>query len=165
MSRRGSTGVLSLHFVPTIVSKAAPSVAEITAGVDLTGFLVRDGLATPFQGSTIPAATMADRYNATAPGSYGGQPITATFHRDDVTASDLAWTTLVEGTAGFLVVRRFGGATKSSTDAVVAAQRVEVWPISVISREMLPTADNELQRFQVSCAVPTPPARDAVVAA
>lgn len=164
MARRGSVGVLSLHYVATIAAQNAPTVAEIGAGIDLTDFLVRDGLATPFAGQTIPASTMADRYNTTVPGTYGGDPVTATLHRDDTAASDTAWTTLVEDVAGFFVIRRFGGATRKSSDAMVAAQRVEVWPIRVISREMMPTAENELQRFHVSCAVPLPPSRDALVA-
>jgi hypothetical protein len=79
------------------------------------------------------------------------------FHRDAVSGSDTAWSTLPRGTNGYIVVGRFG-----LTPA--AAQRVEVWPISVISREMMDTADNETQKFTVTCAVPTAPNDIAVVA-
>lgn len=161
MSRKGSTGEIKLQLVPTIADKDAPTVAEINAGTDLTPFLTRDGLSTPMDGSTIDVAGANDRYNATAPGTYGGQPVTVKLFRESVAADDDAWAALPIGTDGYLVVRRFGG----SDVAFAAAQQVEVWPIDVISRNMLPIADNEAQKFEVACAVPTPPAQDAVVAA
>jgi hypothetical protein len=165
MSRIASTGVIALKFVPTIGSKTAPTVAEIAAGTDLTALLTRDGLTTPSDGSTIDVAGANDRYNATASGSYGGQPITAKFFRDTVTGTDTAWTTLPRQTTGYLVIRRFGGSTNSSGDAFAAAQKVEVWPIDVLSRTMLPIADNEAQKFEVQCAVPSAPEQNATVAA
>jgi hypothetical protein len=165
MSRIASTGVIAVKFVPTIGTKAAPTVAEIAAGVDLTGLLTRDGLNTPSEGSTIDVAGANERYNATASGSYGGQPITAKFFRDTVTGSDLAWSTLPAQTQGYLVIRRFGGSTNSSSDAFAAAQKVEVWPIDVMDRTMLPIADNEAQKFEVRMAVPTAPVQSATVAA
>ena len=157
MSRTASVGVLKIRYVPTIANKAAPTVAEINAGVDLSSQLTRDGLATPSKGSTIDASDISDAFNSTAAGPYGGDPITAKFHRDAVTGSDTAWSTLPRLTAGYFVVGRFG-LTPS------AGQRVEVWPITVISREMADTAENETEKFTVTCAVPTPPNDNAVVA-
>lgn len=165
MGRIASTGVIRLQYVPTIASAAAPTVAELTTGVDLTPWMTRDGLNTPLDGSTIDVAGANNRYNSTASGSYGGQPVTAKFFRDSVSASDTAWSTLPPQTQGYLVVRRFGGATNSSSDAFVAAQKVEVWPIDVLSRNPVAIADNEAQKFEVSCAVPTPPTMSATVAA
>lgn len=156
MPRVGSTGVLDLYYVPTIGNKAAPTVAEIAAGTELTGFLRRDGLSTPASGNTIDVSDVSDRYNSTGTGTYGGDPITATFYRDSVSGDDDAWTALPRDTTGYFVISRFGGVT--------ATKRVEVWPIEVIAREMNDIADNEAQRFTVTCAVPTPPNDAAVVA-
>lgn len=172
MARVQSTGVLQLRYVPTISNKSAPTVAELTAGKNLTPFLRRDGLTTPKSGSTIDVSTVEDRYNSTAAGSYGGDPIEIMLYRDNgTTLTDLAWTTLAPASgstaavSGFLVIHRFGaGTAKTATSAPTAADRVEVWPIEVTSREMAPIADNEAQRFVVKCAIPTPPVDDAVLA-
>lgn len=164
MSRIASTGVIAAKFVPTIASIAAPTTAEITAGTDLTPLLTRDGLTTPSDGSTIDVAGANNRYNATASGSYGGQPITIKMFRDTVSGTDLGWTTLPRQTQGYLVIRRFGGTTNSSGDAFASGQKVEVWPIDVLSRTMLPIADNEAQKFEVQCAVPSAPNDNATVA-
>jgi hypothetical protein len=164
MSRSASTGVLALRFVPSVANKAAPTVAEINAGTDLTPYLTRDGLSTPQEGSTIDIADVSSRFNKTASGSYGGQPAKLKLLRNTVSGSDAAWTALPRGTAGFYVVRRFGGATGASTDAYVAGQRVEVWPVEVLSRAMMDIADNEAQKFEVIAAVTDTPNDDAVVA-
>jgi hypothetical protein len=158
MARTSSTGVIELRYVPTVANKAAPTVAEINAGVDLTPWLTRDGLDTPQGGSTVDVAGASSRYNATQSGSYGGDPISATFFRDTVAGSDTAWATLPRGTAGYFVIGRFG-----LTPA--AGERVEVWEINVISRAMVAIADNEAQRFVASMAVPSEPNDAAVVAA
>lgn len=165
MSRTGSTGVIRVDYVATIAAQAAPTVAELTAGVDLTPQMCRDGLDTPLDGSQVDVAGANDRYNATAAGTYGGQPVVYKGFRDKVFASDVAYATLPPGTTGFLVVRRMGGATGVSSDAYVAAQKVEVWPIEVMDRNPMPIADNEAQKFEAKMAVPKPPSMTAVVAA
>jgi hypothetical protein len=164
MARTGTTGVLALRFVPSIANKAAPTVAEINAGTDLTALLVRDGLTTPLEGNTIDVSDVSSSYNSTAAGTYGGQPVGVKLLRDTVSGSDTGWSTLPRLTSGFLVVRRFGGATNASGDAFASAQRVEVWPITVLSREMMQIAENEAQKFEVKCAVTSAPNDSAVVA-
>jgi hypothetical protein len=145
-------------------NKAAPAVSEINAGVDLTAFLQRDGLKTPKKGNTVDIADISDPYNSTAPGTYGGDPMTVGLFRDDVT--DTAWNTLLPvsastpaGTSGAFVIRRFGG----STVAVAAGQKVETWPVSVISAENNDTGETPTA-FTATCAVTSPPNDRAVVA-
>lgn len=164
MSRIASTGVLALRFCPTIANKAAPTVAEINAGTDLTGQLSRSGLDTPLSGSSIDTAGIDSRHNSKASGTYGGDDVDMEFYRDTVSGTDTAWTTLARQVTGFYVVRRFGGATGASSDAFVIGQRVEVWPIDVMSRSMLKTAENEAQKFNVKSAVTSAPNDTAVVA-
>lgn len=149
MARRGSTGELRISFVPTIVNLAAPTTAEVTAGTDLTGFLTRDGLATPNSASTIDISDLAERRNKRAPGTYGGDDWTLTLYRDSVDADDDAWTLLVKDLTGNLVVRRFGG----STVALAATNKVEVAKITVISRVMDSPGADTPQTFTVTLAV------------
>ena len=149
MARKGSTGEIRVWFVPTITSTAAPTVAEITAGTDLTPFLTRDGLDTPQGAETIDVSDASSRQNKSAPGTYGGDVITLKCHRDSVNADDDAWTTLVRGTEGYIVVRRFGG----SSVAVAASQKVEVYPGEVSTRQPDPIAANEDQKFTTQFAV------------
>jgi hypothetical protein len=160
MPRIASTGNIQLHYLPAVADKAAPTVTEIGAGVDLTDFLLRDGLSLPLDGNTIDVAGAAERYNSTDAGTFGGNPIRASFFRDSDDAEDLAWDTLPRGTRGFFLVSRFEG----SDETLATGDRVEVWPIVVISRSHRDIEQDGAYRFDVSCAVPTPPDDDAVIA-
>lgn len=147
MARRGYTEEIRVAFVATIASPAAPTVAELTAGVNLTPFLRRNGLSRPQTGNTIDASDLASRQNKQAAGTYGGDSWTVRAYRDDT--ADTAWDTLEPGTDGYLVVRNFGG----SGEAFAAADEIEVAPITVVSRSAADTADNEMQSFEAALAI------------
>lgn len=161
MARRGSTGEIRVMYVPSIANKAAPTATEVGAGTNLTPDMLRDGLDTPLSAQTLDAGDAADKYNATVPDTYGGDPVTYTGHRHakDTDDDSVAWSTLVRGTGGYIVVRRNGG----SDVAIAANDVVEVWPIEVISRAPS-TIGSQTQRFTATCAVPSTPELDAVVA-
>jgi len=171
MARYGTTGNISVRYVPTIADISAPTVAEITAGVNLSHHMTRDGLKTPFTGNTIDASDAGSQFNSTAPGTYGGDALEYTGHRDSKAATDLAWTTLEFGVTGFLVVARAGFAQGADTGlgtpdgAPTVGDRCEVYPISVISRAPADTADNQTSQFTAQAAITGEPAQDAVVAA
>lgn len=165
MARQQPTGNLRLWFVPAVANTAAPTTAEVNAGTDLTGFLKRDGLKTPKAGQTASAADVQSRFNKTAPGTYGGDPVQIMLYRDDT--ADTAWNTLVppsaatpSGTSGFIVVRRFGG----STVALASGHKVEVWPVSMVSAENADIAENENTFFTATLAVTGEPNDRTVVA-
>lgn len=157
MARKNAIGEICVWWVTTLSSTTSPTAVQINAGVDLTGFLLRDGLTTPNSGSTIDVSDAASRFNKTAPGTRGGDALTLQLLRDNTT--DTAWTTLVEDTAGYLVVRRFGGSTVNAT----AAQKVEVYTGTVIAREMAPIGDQS-QRFTATVSVEAAPELSATVA-
>jgi hypothetical protein len=161
MARKQFTAEGRVWFVPSLASTSAPSAASITAGTDLTPYLRRDGLATPNSGSTIDIADAASQFNKTAPGNRGGDALTLNLYRDSVTADDDAWAALPELTAGYIVVRRFGG----STVAAAATQKCEVYKGTVISREMQQIGDNDPQRFNVMFSVEEAPEMNATMAA
>lgn len=170
MPRYGITGRIAVYWVPSIASLAAPTVAEITAGVNLTPYMLRDGLKTPSTGNTIDAADAATRFNSTAPGTYGGDAGSYKGHRDSKSTTDLAWTTLVKDAAGFLVVARAGfhqNATTglgSPTGTPTVADRCETYPSTVISRAEEDTAENQTDQFTAMLAFTGEPNQDAVVA-
>lgn len=171
MARYGTTGRIAIIWVPTVADPAEPTVTEITAGTNLSDHITRDGLKTPSSGNTIDAADIGSRFNKTAAGTYGGDAAEITAHRDSKSTVDLAWTTLAKDSTGFLVVARSGLGQNASTGLgtkagpAVAGDRVEVYPVTVISRAANDTGDNETSKFTASLAITGEPEQDAVVAA
>ena len=148
MARYVHEGNTKVSFVPTIADLSAPTVAELTAGTDLSTLLTKDGLSTPDSQNMVDSSTLADTFDAQRVGSWGGS-ISLTGFRDSESANDDLWDLAVYGTEGNIVVRR--GLPYS--DAWAAAQNVEVYPIEFHEPVMNATAANEEARFTVACAV------------
>lgn len=161
MSRIGSTGNIKLFYLPSVADPDAPTLAEIAAGVNLTDYLLRDGLSRPKSGNTIDVAGAATKYNATDAGTYGGDAWTVSFFRDSEAADDDAWDTLPRGTRGWWLVLPFDG----SDVAAAAGDRGECAEMVVISRSERDIEQDGAYRFDVSSGVPSEPEDDAVVAA
>lgn len=160
MARFIPDGTLRVSWVPTIASMAAPTLAEINAGDDITGFI--RSLSTPLEGSVIDVSDASSKYNKTAPGTYGGQQVTAEFYRDDDQANDTVWNLLPRGTDGYLVVARRGGS--GTGGAITSGDYVDVWHLQVITRNPADYSRNEPTGFTVSFAVPDEPEEDVTVA-
>jgi hypothetical protein len=149
MARKGTTGESRVWFVPTIAAPGTgPTVAEITAGTDLTPYLTRDGLDAPQSAQTIDASDASSRRDKSIPGNIEAGTVTLKGFRDSVTADDDFYSTLPMDTAGYIVVRDFGG----STVAHAAAQIVDIYKGVVISRSKQAWGD-EAQKVVVSFAV------------
>lgn len=159
MSSKPFEEYTNVIFCTTIASIAAPTVAEIAAGDDLTTFITKDGLTTPSNQNMVDSATISTRFDAQRVGSYGG-PINLTMKRDDDDAVDpfelLAW-----GDEGFMVIRRLVPYATS----FAAGQRVEVYPVEAHNPIMAGSAANEEQRFSQQFAVTSTPNEHGVVAA
>jgi len=146
MSRKGTTGESRAWFVPTIASGTlAPTVAEITAGTDITPYMPRNGFSAPKSHSPIDASDAASRQDKNIPGNISAGEITLIGYRDSVTADDDFYTTLVDDTAGYIVVRPFGG----SSIAHAAAQKVDVYKGYIAVRAKNPWGD-EAQKVTVT---------------
>jgi hypothetical protein len=159
MARFIPDGFLRLAFVETIADRTAPTLSEINAGTEASGFL--RAMSTPLEGSIVDISDVLSRFNKTASGTYGGQEVTFEFYRDNVQANDTIWNLLQRGTATHAVICRRGG---SGTDgAIDAGDHVDVWKIEVITRNPADYARNEPTGFTVSCAVPEEPDEDVVV--
>lgn len=145
-----------VYWCTSISNIAAPTAAEITAGVYLSPFITKDGVQTPNNQNFIDSADIATNYDSQEPGSYGGAPINLTMFRDNT--SDTAWNLVVYATRGYLVICR----TKSV--APVAGDKVEVWPAAMHEPVMQNTAANEMQKFTAGFAITSTPNTKATVA-
>lgn len=161
MSKYTLDGVIRVVLCPSIASKAAPTIGEINAGTDLTGFLRT--LDVGAEGSTVDAATADSTYNSTVAGTWGGQPITAEWANDDVYANDDAYTALVRGAEAYLAIFWRGGSGGSGAPAT--GDRCDIWPVQGSTRRRKPYARNSLTEFSTQMAVPTPPSEDVAVVA
>lgn len=145
------------HFVLTIADITAPTVSEIDGGTDLTSFLVT--LEASTSGQTVATPAFDSLFETNIPGT-SSATFTGEFYRDD--ESDTAWDTLPRATVGNFVIARFGWSGTDNTPAV--GDDCEVWPVRVITRSGAALTNNEVQRFNLECAVPIEPAEDAAVA-
>jgi hypothetical protein len=139
-------------------SKSAPKVADITGAVDLTHYLV--SINASATGNAVPTPAFDTLFETTILGT-SSATFTADFYRDDATGEtgDLAWVTLPRSTAGFFLIARFGGIPSTAADIL------EVWPVTVLSRAMANMSNNTVETFTVTCAVPDEPAETAAVVA
>lgn len=170
MPRRQFTGLGDIRFATTVANIAAPTVAEISAAVRLTPYMLRDGLTRPQAGNTVDVADAESRFNKTEPGTYGGDAMELKLHRDSKGSDDDAWTTLVRDAIGYVIITDWGWAQNAgtglgtTTGTPTIADRCEVWPVTVISREPMQTGDNVNNRFTARLSVRAEPNLDAVVA-
>lgn len=156
MSKEASEGNVKLYWLPACANIAAPTVAEIAAGTNLTPFLPTSGLAIDSNENNASIAMIDSGHTDEQVGTYSTS-VALTLVRDAVSADDDAWTLFVRGLSGFLLKSPFG--------APVATSRVEVYPCEAHEPVPLPPAENEFQQFRVTLAVHTTPNRKAVVAA
>src|SRR4051794_8587132 len=110
MSRYQAAGNIRVNFVTPISNQAAPTQAEVRAGVNLSTDMPRDGIKIPQTANTIDISTIDTPVNKTGVGTIGGDAITLTGYRDN--SSETMYNTLVpasstlpNGTQGYLVVR------------------------------------------------------------
>jgi hypothetical protein len=151
---------IRVSYVATIANQAAPTVAELNAGTLLQSMLTKDGLEMPSDTNDVDDASIADNFDASLPGTFGG-PIQFTFKRRTGADPDTAWTLVVYGTTGFIVIRR----QILESTAWTIAQPVEVLPGAWNQKMPVTPARNEQHRFQVKWNVRSPGWNlDAVVA-
>jgi hypothetical protein len=147
-----------IGFAPTVASISAPTVANITASVNLTPYVISINASS--RGNTVPTPAFDTLFETSIAGTVQAT-FDADFYRDD--AADLAWETLPRATSGFFIISRFGGG--GTNHAPVVTDIVEVWPVLIVSRTMANMSNNTVLTFTASSSVPVEPTEDAVVAA
>lgn len=143
--------------MPTVNTSAkldSPTVEDIEGCIDLTHFV--SSLNASATGNAVPTPALDTLFETSILGT-SQATFTGDFYRDD--ENDVAWETLTRATRGYFIITRFGGQPTTIGD------NCEVWPVTVLSRAMANMANNTVESFTVTCAVPVEPAEDAVVVA
>jgi hypothetical protein len=147
-------------FSPTMPAAAdlIPTAAEVAAATPVTDLLM--GLNASAQGNTVPTPSFDSLFETSIVGTSQAS-FTADFYRDDT--ADTAWDLFPRGTEGVFYISRFGG---SGTDQLpILADKVEVWPIQVVSRTAANMANNTVQSFTITCSVNIEPNESATITA
>jgi len=144
-------------FAASIASaELVPTEEEINGATDLTPFLM--SLNASSQGNVVPTPSFDTLFETSIVGT-SQATFTADFYRDAV--ADTAWESFPRGTAGYVIVSRFGG---SGPDQIPRnGDTVEVWPINVVSRTAANMQNNAVQTFTITCSVNVAPNEAAVV--
>lgn len=161
MSDSLADGMTRVAFVPTIANIASPTTTELNAvgSVLLQSVITADGLM-GYEASTaeVDTTSLASTFN------------TKTIGRDDFsgtglrlkkqTTGDTAYTTLLRGTTGYIVIRR----DLAETTAWASAQSVEVYPITCGQSKFLPPEANSVRKYEVPTPITSAPNLRATIA-
>lgn len=153
-------GKTKVWWVPTIANIAAPTVAELNAGIQLEHRITADGLV-GYEAETadVPTDALNSTFDTKLPGraSYSGTMLRI----KKSTGTDTIYDTLVRNAAGNVVIRR----DIDSNTAWTAADKVEVYPTTCGQTKFLSPEANTVRRFEVPTPVSPEPNLRATVAA
>ena len=158
MAARAHDLYTKIAWTATVASVSAPTVANLTAGTDLSTLVAKDGLKVPTQHNTVDLGTIASNFDSRGPGTFGGD-IEMIGFRDDT--ADTFWDLCVFGTVGYIIVRRL----ELYSGAWAASDKVEVYPVTMHQPVPMDTATNEAIKFKMLFPVRSTPELKAVVAA
>ena len=163
MSRITPDGNTKIHIVDSIATQSAPTLVEVDAGTEITGFLTSTGLDTPEEGTDADISSIASARDLSIPATIGGD-LSGEFTRDDGTGgtTDEAWDAMPRLLITHLVIARFGGS--GADNAIAVSDTVEVWPVRISGRSNNAITRGEALRFSVSFALRADPSLTAVVA-
>ncbi len=156
-------GMYLVAFVPTIVNKAAPTVAEINAGTDLECRLTPTGLTREGSTETKDTSKLCSTFNTQSAGRRSfNLSVVAVREEGDTTGVEAA---LVYKALGYLVIRddKLSGTEVGGT-GWTAADKCEVYPVQAMQPNKSAPAANEDQTITVGFAMTGNPALNAVVA-
>lgn len=146
MARRVYDQYTRVVWCTSIANTAAPTVAELNAGTNLTTFVPKDGVRPGGAQNTVDGGDITTQFEGKSIGTYS-EDFELMLYRDDT--ADTAWTLAVVNTAGFLVVRRL----VPYATAWTAGQKVEVRTAQMGQKLMQNSAANENQKFALKFAV------------
>lgn len=160
-----SEGNVLVQFVPAIAAPGVPKLTEISAAgaVPLHCALTKDGLALGGDQQAGTDDRLCSRQTFEIPGSYTDTlDITYVYNpQATLPADNLAYTTLQQGVAGFVVVR-WG---KPWETALAVGDKVDVYPVTAgVQRKQAPEANSSLKVAQ-KLFVTGPVQRDVAVVA
>lgn len=150
-------GKTRICWVPTISNIAAPTVAEIGAGVDLEDYITPDGMTFDFSNSAVDVTALSGTFSASLPGR---QELTTELTLKDQGRANEPWSTFAGKPDGYLVVRR----NVDVSQAYAASDLVEVYVVQAGQRKPMAPAANEVAKFSVGFFHTGTPDKSAVVA-
>jgi hypothetical protein len=155
-----SDGNVRVSWVTTIANKAAPTVAELNAGLLLTSLMTSDGLAgwAP-ETESIGNRKLDSTFESSDVGSISMEDPALRFYKQ--VTGDTIYTTLVKNAAGFVVIRRV---LASGTAWAASQLLVGVFPAKCAQRKWIDMEPNTMDRWEVQMKITAEPAFDAVVA-
>jgi hypothetical protein len=139
-----SDGLTKVSWVTTISNTAAPTAAELNAGVSLEGFLTPDGYGMSTSTDAVDASSLASTQDAEIPGRRKDSG-SLTFKNQGESAAP--WTTFASRPSGYLAVRY--GVSVAGTPTFAASQKVHIIPATAGDRQPMASAKNEVLKFQV----------------
>lgn len=153
-------GKIRVSYVAAIANTAAPTVAELNAGLTLNSTITKDGLI-GFEpdSATVDSTPLDGDFNTKKVGRTNLEGTMLRLKKQSGT--DTIYNTLVKYAAGYIVIRR----DLPKTTAWAASQEVEVYPIECGETKKLPPEENTLSRYEVPTPVTSEPVLRAVVAA
>jgi hypothetical protein len=157
MARIIYEGRTNVYWLTACANIAAPTVAEITAGTNLSTLVPTDGVAVNVTTNNVDNGDISSQFDKEATGSWGSG-LEITFFRDDT--ADTAWNLCVLGTNGFVVIDRF----RTSGTLPSVSNKVEVFPVQMHQPAPQNSAANQMQRFVEKFAVTSTPNLKATVA-
>lgn len=153
-------GNTRVSFVSAISNIAAPTTGELNAGVLLQSFLTADGL-NGFEATSaeVDTTALASTFDTKSIGrdSFSG---TMLRFKKQTYGSDTVYSTLLRGTAGYVVIRR--GVLE--TTAWTSTQAIEVYPIICGQVKYLAPTANSIQKYEVPTPITSAPNLRAAVA-
>lgn len=158
MAKMLADGNVKATFVIAIPNIAAPVAATLNAGVDLECLITADGLSVSVDEAVVALPALCETFDAESPGR-AKYAIDLTMYRHILTVDDVAWTTMIRGLTGFLVLR-YGVDVDT---AYTAADKVLVFPGTSGERKPNPTTANGGVTFGSRWYVSTQPELDGVV--
>lgn len=159
--RRGSSAA---YLVPTIADPANPTVAEITAGQELSAAIVTiSGFET--SPNRINDAVMKYAQEQQTTGPTTPQDASMVLLEDNGTGSDAdsvvrqdAYDALVDGATGYIVFF-------PNHQDITATKDAEVWPVEVSARNRDWSLDTQTSRYNVAFSITGSADKNAVIAA
>lgn len=157
-----SDGMIRVSWVPGasgITSVAAPTVAELNAGINVTDQVTDDGLQN-FKAATaaVDNTSLASTNDTERAGRDAVKGAMLRFKRQMPT--DTIRSTVTKGVFGFIVIR-YSVATGT---AWTIGQAVEVYPVEAGRRAMVDHEDNTMERYDIPFFNHISPNLDALVA-
>ena len=150
-------------YVPTVASEAAPTVANITAGEEITNVIASVSGFT-LTANKVDTPDLGSRFTTSVPGRLSAEDSTIEFYKGDAATDveEIVRALLPRGTDGFIVrVHPVDGAK----GAIAAATKAEVWPIEVMSNSVANPTPGEAAKFSVQFSITRQPTLPATIAA